>query len=82
MNSMLSFRGYRGQGALWLKISDAVEFDPQSGTSYCSAWVEFDATELTDGKNKSVPLKSGLVCTVKIITDRMRVLPYVWEKIR
>ena len=25
MNSMLSFRGYRGQGALWLKISDAVE---------------------------------------------------------
>lgn len=64
------------------KISDTVEFDPQSGTSYCSAWVEFDATELTDGKNKSVPLKSGLVCTVKIITDRMKVLPYVWEKIR
>ena len=33
-------------------------------------------------KNKTVPLKSGLVCTVKIITDRMKVLPYVWEKIR
>ena len=25
MNSMLSFRGYRGQGTLWISVSDAVE---------------------------------------------------------
>lgn len=64
------------------KISDEVQYDPQSGTSYCAVWVDFNATGLTDGDNREAPLKNGLNCRARIITDRKKVLTYVWEIIR
>lgn len=64
------------------KISDNLEYDAQNGISYCSAWVEIDMNGLTDGKGKSIPLKNGLFCRAKIVTDKTIVLPYVWDKVR
>ena len=64
------------------KISETIQYGSESGISYCYAWVEIDMTELTDGKGKSIPLKNGLFCQAKIITDKKKVLPYVWEKLR
>ena len=64
------------------RIAQEAEFDPQSGTTYCGAWVELEATALTGGGNKTVPLRIGLFCQVKIITERKTVLSYIWESIR
>ena len=64
------------------RIAQEAEFDPQSGTTYCGAWVELEAAALTGGGNKTVPLRIGLFCQVKIITERKTVLSYIWESIR
>ena len=64
------------------KISEEVQYDPQSGTSYCAVWVDLDANGLTDGDNREVPLKTGLNCRARIVTERKNVLTYVWEIIR
>ena len=64
------------------KISETIQYGSEGGICYCFAWVEIDMTELTDGRDKSIPLKNGLFCRAKIITDKKKVLPYVWEKLR
>ena len=63
------------------KIMDEAQYAEGAG-SYFPVWIEFDATALVGKNNKVTPLRSGLSCRAKIVTDQRRVLPYVWETIR
>lgn len=64
------------------KIADEAQWDQQSGSSYFLAWVEFDTTKLAGKNNAEVDLVSGLPCNAKIVTERKKVIAYVWESIR
>ena len=64
------------------KIMDEAQYGEESGISYFPVWIEFDATELVGKNDKITPLRSGLSCRAKIVTEQRRVLPYVWESIR
>ena len=63
------------------KIAQEAEWDQQAGLVF-PVWIEFDASSLKGRKGDEMPLMSGLYCRAKIVTERKRVLPYVWESVR
>lgn len=63
-------------------IAQEAEWNQESGISFFPACVEFEENALTDRDGRDVSLRSGLLCRAKIVTDRKKILSYVWEYIR
>ncbi|EKS4343564.1 HlyD family secretion protein [Clostridium sporogenes] len=62
-------------------ISVDSKLDPKSGVSFYTGEASIDSKALYSHKGEKAQIKSGMVCTAKIITRKEKMLYYLLEKI-